>query len=200
MKRTKEDAAETRRLILKAAELLFLEQGYETVTLDEIASASGVSRGAVHFHFVNKPGLLHALRDDAQLPLQELADGLDQNVTTDPLTLLSETISTMFYNLHSDERRRRLIRLMMHLDLSIDTKADAGKRDSYDAIERVFIEANRRHKLTPPWTPKTAASAVSATVIGTLEEWALDRSEFPLVPYGQSLVQMVLRGFADFKA
>src|SRR3546814_18293365 len=77
MKRTKEEAAETKRQILKAAELLFLEQGYEAVTPDEIATASGVSRGAVHFHYVNKAGLPHALRDEAQLPMQELADGLE---------------------------------------------------------------------------------------------------------------------------
>ncbi|GEO86750.1 MULTISPECIES: TetR family transcriptional regulator [Alphaproteobacteria] len=196
MKRTKEEAAETKRQILKAAELLFLEQGYETVTLDEIATASSVSRGAVHFHFVNKAGLLYALRDDAQLPLQELAVGLDCNATVDPLLLLGQTISAMFYELHSDERRRGLIRLMMHLDLT-DTKADMRAHDSYKAIERIFIEANRHHALAPPWTPKSAASAVSAVVVGILEEWALARSEFPLVPYGQDLVRMVLRGFAN---
>lgn len=199
MKRTKEEAAETKRQILKAAELLFLEQGYEAVTLDEIAAASGVSRGAVHFHFVNKAGLLYALRDDAQLPLQELADGLECNGTTDPLMLLGQTISTMFYDLHSDERRRGLIRLMMHLDLT-ENRADVPSHDSYEAIERIFIEANRHQKLAPPWTPKSAASAVSAVVVGILEEWALARSEFPLVPYGQDLVRMVLRGFTDSPA
>src|SRR3546814_2157667 len=134
MKRTKEEAAETKRQILKAAELLFLEQGYEAVTLDEIATASGVSRGAVHFHYVNKAGLLHALRDDAQLPLQELADGLECNTTADPLALLSQTISTMFYDLHSDDRRRGLIRLMVHPDLSTDKRADLHAHDSYEAI------------------------------------------------------------------
>ncbi|NSL21201.1 TetR family transcriptional regulator [Agrobacterium tumefaciens] len=199
MKRTKEDAAETKRQILKAAEHLFLEHGYEDVTLDEIASASGVSRGAVHFHFVNKAGLLHALRDDAQLPLQQLADGLECNATADPLVLLGETISTIFYDLHSDDRRRGLIRLMIHLDLT-DNKAGIRAQGFYKAVERIFIEVNRHHKLAPPWTPKSAASAVSAVVVGTLEEWALARSEFPLVPYGQDLVRMVLRGFADPRA
>ena len=37
MKRTKEEAAETRQAILEAAERLFLEAGYENVTLDHIA-------------------------------------------------------------------------------------------------------------------------------------------------------------------
>lgn len=196
MKRTKEEAAETKRRILRAAELMFLEQGYEAVTLDEIATASGVSRGAVHFHFVNKVGLLHALRDDAQLPLQELADSLACNTTADPLVLLSETISAMFHDMHSDERRRGLIRLMMHLDV-IGNMTDVRAQDSYKAFERIFTEANRRRKLAPPWTPKSAASAVSAVIVGILEEWALTRSEFPLVPYGQDLVRMVLLGFAD---
>ncbi|WP_046864018.1 TetR family transcriptional regulator, partial [Microvirga massiliensis] len=62
MRRTKEQAAETRRLILEAAERLFLERDYETVSLEEIAAAAGITRGAVHWHFHNKQGLLLAIR------------------------------------------------------------------------------------------------------------------------------------------
>lgn len=197
MRRTKEQAAETRRQILRAAESLFLEKGYENVTLDEIAFAAGASRGALHWHFGNKQGLLYALREEAQLPLQELADGLDANTVVEPLQMLAETICSMFAEMHNDERRRGLIRVMMYLDISTapENRSIEGSRDSYDAIERIFLEANRRQRLAPPWTPKTAAWAVSAVVIGLIEEWALERSGLQLVPYGQELVEMLLGGF-----
>lgn len=197
MKRTKEQAAETSRQILYAAESLFLEKGYENVTLDEIACAAGASRGALHWHFKNKQGLLVALREEAQLPLQELADGLNANSVAEPLQLLAETICSMFSEMHHDERRRGLIHVMMYLDISTcpESRSIDGPRDSYDAIARIFLEANRRHRLIPPWTPKTAASAVSAVVVGLIEEWALERSDFQLVPYGQELVKMLLQSF-----
>lgn len=49
-------------------------------------------------------------------------------------------------------------------------------------LQGFFVEANRRSKLPAPWTPKTAASALNATIIGLIEEWALERSELQLAP------------------
>lgn len=43
MRRTKEQAAETGRQILQAAETLFLDKGYDNVSLEEIAALSGVT-------------------------------------------------------------------------------------------------------------------------------------------------------------
>lgn len=45
MRRTKEEAAETRSEILQSAKALFLDKGYENVSLEEIAAAAGVTRG-----------------------------------------------------------------------------------------------------------------------------------------------------------
>ncbi|EJN06754.1 TetR/AcrR family transcriptional regulator [Phyllobacterium sp. YR531] len=202
MKRTKEQAAETRRQILRAAENLFLDKGYENVTLDEIATAAGASRGALHWHFGNKQGLLYALRDEAQSPLQELADCLDAGTALSPLDMLGDAICSIFAAMHHDKRRRGLIRVMMYLDISISQKkpSKSQRNEVYDDIARIFAEANRRQRLPSPWTPVAAASAVSAVVVGILEEWSLERSDLQLVPHGQDLVKMVVRGFQLGKA
>ncbi len=47
-RRTKEEAAATRDSILDAAEQLFVEQGVSRTTLQHIASAAGVTRGAIY--------------------------------------------------------------------------------------------------------------------------------------------------------
>lgn len=65
MRRTKEQAAETRQTILRVAAALFLDRDYETMSVQEIAEATGVTRGAVHWHFQNKQGQLFAIRDQA---------------------------------------------------------------------------------------------------------------------------------------
>ena len=80
MRRTKEEAAETRSEILHSAKALFLDKGYENVSLEEIAAAAGVTRGAVHWHFKNKQGLMFAIRDEAQQPFQELAERMSKEL------------------------------------------------------------------------------------------------------------------------
>lgn len=51
------DAQRSRRQILDAAERLFAERGYEATTMADIASASGLSRGAPAYFFTSKDEL-----------------------------------------------------------------------------------------------------------------------------------------------
>lgn len=56
------------RLIL-AARAAFAEQGFAAVSLDALAAAAGMTRGALHHHFGNKAGLFEAVlrRIDAEI-------------------------------------------------------------------------------------------------------------------------------------
>jgi AcrR family transcriptional regulator len=62
-RKTKEEAQVTRESVLIAALDLFSEQGYSRTTFSDIAKRIGMTRGAVYWHFDNKPALLAALID-----------------------------------------------------------------------------------------------------------------------------------------
>jgi AcrR family transcriptional regulator len=51
-------AAGTRRLLIDVAARLFVERGYNAVSLNEIASAAGLTKGAMYGHFRSKGQLL----------------------------------------------------------------------------------------------------------------------------------------------
>ncbi len=60
-RKTKAEAERTRMRVLKAALDLFVEKGYERTTFEDVAARIGLSKGAVYWHFKNKPDLLTAL-------------------------------------------------------------------------------------------------------------------------------------------
>lgn len=60
-RRTKEDAEQTRELILITALDVFCEKGYSRTTFDEIAKRINLTKGAVYWHFRNKPDVIVAL-------------------------------------------------------------------------------------------------------------------------------------------
>lgn len=60
-RRTKEDAEQTRELILITALDVFCEKGYSRTTFDEIAKRINLTKGAVYWHFRNKPDIIVAL-------------------------------------------------------------------------------------------------------------------------------------------
>lgn len=59
----------THRLLLDAAERVFVRLGYQGATLDAIAAEAGFTKGAVYWHFRNKEALF----------LELLAEGLKRN-------------------------------------------------------------------------------------------------------------------------
>jgi len=61
--RRREQAAETRRKILGAAERLFCEHGYAATSMPAIAAQAGVALKTVYLAFGTKAGVLHALWD-----------------------------------------------------------------------------------------------------------------------------------------
>jgi TetR/AcrR family acrAB operon transcriptional repressor len=60
-RRTKEQALETRQRILVAALDLFCSKGYSQTTFVDIARRIDMTKGAVYWHFPDKPSLLVAL-------------------------------------------------------------------------------------------------------------------------------------------
>lgn len=196
MRRTKEQAAATRRTILTTAETLFLERGYDNVSLDEIAEASGVTRGAVHWHFGNKQGLLMALREEIPSPMRELAERLEKDATVAPLAALAAFVLDLFGRLQADPRRRAILRELLRVDWAA-TPPRPGAHDNLQrelraSLTRIFEAAARGGALPPPWTPKAAAIAFNAMLSGLINEWARGETDFELVPDAAAVATTVL--------
>src|SRR4051794_700069 len=58
-----EQARQTKLAVIRAAQRLFIDQGYGRTTIAEIAAAAGVSPETVYAAFKNKPTLLHRVWD-----------------------------------------------------------------------------------------------------------------------------------------
>lgn len=63
MKRTKQEADQTKQLILNAALDVFSVKSYDTATLNDIAKRANVTRGAIYWHFEDKISILKELTD-----------------------------------------------------------------------------------------------------------------------------------------
>ncbi|MCB1660881.1 MAG: TetR family transcriptional regulator, partial [Pseudomonadales bacterium] len=53
----------TRERILAAAMSVFSQKGWQKTSLDEVAAAAGMTKGAIYWHFRNKNDLFFALLD-----------------------------------------------------------------------------------------------------------------------------------------
>ncbi|MGN6314864.1 TetR family transcriptional regulator [Trinickia sp.] len=114
VRRTKEEALQTRDRILDAAEQVFYDKGVSRTSLADIATQAGVTRGAIYWHFANKGDLFTAMFDRVLLPLDELrARPADENGNgDDALARLSAMLKWCLHAAASDARRRRVFDIL----------------------------------------------------------------------------------------
>ncbi len=64
MTRREQETEQTRQLIVEAARVLFADNGYDNVTVRDIASRAGISHGTIYLHFQDKSDLLYQVSEE----------------------------------------------------------------------------------------------------------------------------------------
>jgi AcrR family transcriptional regulator len=85
--RTRATREQTRARLLQAASEVFAERGYERASLDDVAGAAGLTKGAIYSSFASKDELFYALMDERigeRLAL--VADAVDRQSTVREIT------------------------------------------------------------------------------------------------------------------
>ena len=86
-KRTRPTREQTRARVLQAASEVFAKQGYDRASLDDVAAAAGLTKGAVYSSFASKDELFYALmreRIDERLAL--VAAAVERQTTLEDIT------------------------------------------------------------------------------------------------------------------
>lgn len=78
------DAAKTAREVLVSATDLLAARGFADVSLDDVAQAAGVTRGAVYHHYRSKAGLFRAVAARLQAEVAGTVVEAAQGAGTDP--------------------------------------------------------------------------------------------------------------------
>src|SRR5258707_14282915 len=87
-RRTKEEAQETRNRLIDAAERVFQEKGVAHASLEDIAAAAEVTRGAIYWHFKDKAEVFDAMMQRVVLPVEEMLERTECCAEARPLELL----------------------------------------------------------------------------------------------------------------
>lgn len=181
MRRTKEQAEQTRRNIMAAALRTFNRRGISQTTMEDIASAARVTRGAIYWHFADKHALLRAIRDDVSLPLVDKADfNLLSDRESGPLERVERFLLDLFGAIESDSRTRQALCVMSFKceyvgELQSELKEYAKKNERLrKVLTEVYGEARERGQLRPGLTPELAALETTVFLAGLLRLSLID--------------------------
>ena len=199
-RRTKEAAQETRSRILDTAEQVFLQKGVSHTTLDDLAAAAGVTRGAIYWHFRNKADLFNAMLQRVTLPMEEMAARAGDSDVDDPLGSVRACALNVLERLTSDQQCQRVFEICCHKVEYVDEMLQVRARhiESRTAclahIERALRNAAKKGLLAPSVNPRMAAIGLHALVDGLIVNWVLDPNYLPLAKAAEPLVDSYING------
>lgn len=200
VRRTKEEAQETRNRLLDAAEVLFQAQGVSHTTLQQIAHQAGATRGAIYWHFKDKAALFNAMMERVTLPLEaevaKAALGIDAEPMEDVERQMVEALKLMT----TDTQVRRVFEIATQKveytpDMaSVQQRHLTARNACVIDFEKAMVADARRARQRLPIPAAAAAQGLHALISGLIQDWLLDPAAFDLVATGRQVFRVYLAG------
>jgi len=200
VRRTKEDAEETRHQLLEAAQRVFAEKGVSRTSLQDIAQAAGVTRGAIYWHFKNKAELFNAMMDSAVLPMELAMQQIGHDVGQDPLVELERAMLQTMRSIESNARTRAIFEVATLKVEYVDELLAVKQRhvkcylDGTQQMQRSLEDAAARRAVTLAVPATVAAHGLHALMVGLIHTWMLEPSAFKLEAVAQTAIRTYLAG------
>jgi TetR/AcrR family transcriptional regulator, acrAB operon repressor len=193
VRRTKQESEQTRRQILVAARREFAMHGVTRTTLQRIAAAAGVTRGAVYWHFANKRELFRAMREQVSVPLFDHTELLVSE-GPDPLRAVERFLRGVIEQLATDLQTRRTFDILALKCEYVDEFRPELKRHARRCHELmskfalVYQRARDVGAMRDDVAPEIAALGTCVFVTGMLRLWLMDEDGSLLRGQADSLI------------
>jgi TetR/AcrR family acrAB operon transcriptional repressor len=200
VRRTKDEALETRNRILDAAELVFSERGVSRTSLEDIAHAAGVTRGAIYWHFKDKSDLVAAMVNRVTLPMEAMVARSSDDAVEDPLASLKACAVNALKRTATDPQCQRVFDVVTHKCeylgemQGVQGRISSIQKGCVDRSEQAIRNAVKRGLLPGHVNPRLAAIGLDAMLFGLISNWLANPGYFPLERHAEAMIDLYLDG------
>lgn len=199
VRRTKEEAAETREQVLDAAEHVFRQRGVGHASLAEVADAAGVTRGAIYHHFASKAELFEAMLARAEMPIDMAFDATRLPVA-DPLAMVRDMAVKALLHLASCDRVRNIFEVAFLRCEYTDELAPVEQRHLQERQQCLGLsnglldQAVARGQLPADTDTRLASQLFYGFIGGLMRDWVQAPDSFDLKVAAPKAVDLFLAG------
>lgn len=200
VRRTKDEAEETRSRILDAAERVFSDNGVSRTSLEDIARAAGVTRGAIYWHFKDKSDLVAAMVNRVTLPMEAMVARTSDESVEDPIASLKACAVNALKRTATDPQCQRVFDVVTHKCEYLGEMAGVSDRvfsiqkSCVDRAEKAIRNAIKRGQLPKSVDPRLAAIGLDAMIFGLISSWLANRNYVNLGRQAEKLIDLYVGG------
>ena len=201
-RRTKAEAQATRDHLLDTAEHVFLRHGVSRTSLNDIAQAAGVTRGAIYWHFTDKADLFNAMMERVTLPMEQSVERASDPSLDDPLAQVRRSVVDALRRTATEPQVQRVFEIATHKVEYIDELSGVRERHlavrntCLSQVQRCLVRARQEGRVTRRMSARSMAIGLHALIDGLIQNWMLDPRAFDLVQVGKQVLDAYLAGLA----
>ncbi|MBX3220679.1 MAG: TetR/AcrR family transcriptional regulator [Labilithrix sp.] len=180
----------SREQVLDAAIRVLAKQGIANTSVQDIADAAGLSKGAVHYHFESKEELLERVLDrcceavEARIRAVFAQEGL-------PLERIHRALAEMWAVRRDGVREMRVLS-ELH---SLSRQNKRIKKACGEALQRAcrqMIDTGLEHLVAMGLRPKVPVEVIPRLIIATLDGLSLQQEIDPVSPETEAVMMRAL--------
>lgn len=190
----KRQAMEMRARIQSAALTLFNREGFENVSVEEIAQTVGCSVGNIYHYFKSKDELaiqVTHMVDEAYTDLER--DYLADTVTPGRDKLLNFVGRSLEISARDEMLYKAFIHGLRYPEQGVLQKSD--KRVYYRLLRELVEQCQREGSIHPSRDPDEIVEELVVLHRGTLFEWRIYQEGFDVARQGRRMADALLRGW-----
>lgn len=200
VRRTKDEAVETRNQILDAAERVFSERGVSRTSLADIAQAASVTRGAIYWHFKDKADLFCEMVARVTMPMEHAPCQIDPASMENPLASVRAILVGILERTSGDAQGRRVFHIVFHKCEYVDEMKPVWSRFSEmrascrARLENGLRAAIRAGQLPKGLNAKRTAEGLHSLLDGLISNWVMDLEVMPAADEAGRVIDVFLEG------
>jgi AcrR family transcriptional regulator len=163
------------RSVLDSALSLFVTQGYDATSMDDVAGRAGLTKGAVYFYFKDKISLLYALLERSEAELFEPIYQVIRSKRSSP-TMRIVHLTSEFSRVGAERKELALLHVVVSLEMhgrgnKVEERVQQIYARLHAEISDVLREGQAGGEFASTISPECQASVIIALIDGLLLEW-----------------------------
>ncbi|QLN20774.1 acrEF/envCD operon transcriptional regulator [Escherichia coli] len=199
-KRTKAEALKTRQELIETAIAQFAQYGVSKTTLNDIADAANVTRGAIYWHFENKAQLFNEMWLQQPSLRELIQERLTEGLEHDPFQQLREKLIVGLQYIAEIPRQQALLQILYHkCEFSDEMLAEAVIREKMgfnpQILREVLQACQQQGDIAKSLDLDVVMIVIDGAFSGIVQNWLMNITGYDLYKQAPALVDNVLRMF-----
>lgn len=201
VRRTKEEAEQTKNKILSAAIKVMNKKGISSTRFEDIAKEAKFTRGAVYHYFKSKNEILYAIHENNKKKLFQLFEKY-LNETIDPVISLKNGLKEIFAKFEEDKEFRAVEELFLKVEFTSLIREDKDlnslfNKDKDETIAKMLELVKRGQEsgsMRKDIEAENLGHAIISFYIGFISLWFMQLRQFSIKEKSSDYVDIILHG------